>query len=335
VVGFASVLLMKYIKDVQAETTLTFIIAFTSYIVAEHFGFSGVISTVTAGIYFGLRFPEFAPTKTRMNARAIWRTLIFIINGFIFTLLGLQLPSVLKNLGSYSIVSLIFYGVMISVAVMLLRIIWIFPSVHFPRLLFPAFARRDPAPPWQLLLIFGWTGMRGIITLAAVLAIPHTLPSGLPFPHRDLLVFLAYCVIVSTLLIPAFTLPFLIPFLRISDEQEKIREEAAARMRVIEGVLQRIKDVAAQEHIPKDVYEEFIGQIEQKHKVIKSQLYEMPYSLLTQEFVARKRLLIAALESERETLIMLRKSGQIHEEVFHLLVEELDIEEIRARSLRL
>lgn len=334
IIGFVSVMLLKRIKDAQAETTFTFIVAFTSYLIAEHFGFSGVISTVTTGIYFGIKFPEFAPSQTRLNAKASWRTMIFIINGFIFTLLGLQLPLVLKGLGDYSFSYLLLYGALISFIVILVRLFWVFPAAYFPRLLSPTIARRDPLPSWEFLFLLGWTGMRGIITLAAVLAIPLHLPSGVAFPHRELLIFITYCVIIATLILPAFTLPFLIRYLHVTSSQNKLKEEALARIQTLEGVLERLKNLAVKEQIPDQVYKNFVKNIKHKRNIMRTQLDDTHYSMLTEEFIALQRLTLAALESQRTTLIKLRKSGQIHDEVFHLLMEELDLEELRARSLR-
>lgn len=334
-VGFASIYLIKRIKDVQAETTFTFITAYASYFIAEHIGFSGIIATVTTGIYFGIHFPEFAPTQTRLNAKTSWGIVIFIINGFVFTLLGLELPEVIKNLGSYSIADLIFYGVTVSIFIILVRVIWVFPAAYLPRLLVPSISRKDPVPPWEFLFIVGWSGMRGIVSLAAVLAIPNHLLSGEPFPYRDLIIFLTYCVIVVTLMVPTFTLPFLIRSLRVVEPIDKMKEEATARMQALDGAINSIKCLVDLENIPSAVCKEFIKQIERRRKVIQTQLEAVPYSSLSTEYLALKRLTIRAIESERETLLRLRKSGEIHDEVFRLLSDELDLEELRARSLRI
>lgn len=335
IIGWIGILILRKIKDVQAETTFTFVIAFTSYLVAEHIGVSGVISTVTCGIYFGIRFPEFTSSQTRLNAKASWTTLIFVLNGFAFTLLGFELPMVAKHLGAYSVTTLFFYGAIISLTVMLLRIIWVFPAAYIPRKLFPAIARKNPMPPWQFLFAIGWTGMRGIVSLAAVLAIPYEITPGVPFPHRELMIFLTYCVIIATLIPPALTLPSFFRFLHVEESEDKMKEEAIARVRASEGVLESITDLACKEKIPEDILHEFRNHVERKLNVIKTQLDENPYSSLTDEYTSLKKLTMAALQSERSTLLKLRKSGEIHDEVFHLISDELDLEEIRAKTLRL
>jgi len=160
-VAILAVNIIQRLKDIKAETTFTFITAFSSYLLAEHLGFSGVISTVVSGIYFGIRFPEVSSSHTRVHAKASWETMMFIINGFVFTLIGFELPTVLENLGSYSYINVAIYGVLISFIVIITRMIWIYPSAYLPRLVFPSIARKDPMPSWQFLFGLGWVGMRG------------------------------------------------------------------------------------------------------------------------------------------------------------------------------
>ncbi|VVC74940.1 putative Na(+)/H(+) exchanger [Aquicella siphonis] len=334
IIALSAIIIVKQLKEIRAETTFTFITAFTSYLLAEHLGCSGVISTVVCGIYFGIRFPEIASSHTRVNAKASWSTLMFIINGFVFTLIGFELSHVLKSLKAYSFAELFSYGLMVSLTVIVLRLLWIYPSAAIPRLIFPSLARKDPQPAWQFLFALGWTGMRGIVSLAAVLAIPRRLPSGQAFPNMDMLVFLTYCVIVTTLIAPAITLSPLIRWLRLNDGDNKLHEEAVARVRALEEVIRRIEEIKVRENIPDNVFQEFRAQIERKLKIVQTQLEDNPYSLLSNDYFAYKKLALAALAAERETLIWLRRKGEIHDEVFHRLLDELDLEDVRAKSLR-
>lgn len=337
-VAFVIISMIKRISNVQAETVFTFISAFASYLLAERLGFSGVISTVVAGIYFGMRFPEEATSHTRVTARASWGSLLFIINGFIFALIGLELPSVVNTLSSFSITTLLYYGVVVSSVVMLVRLASIYPFAYIPRALFPSIARKDPMPSWQFLLGLGWTGMRGIVSLAAALAIPEFARSGLSISHLDLIVFLTYFVVVTTLIIPSATLPVLIKWLKLTSKSEmnyKMKQEASARIKIFNEIVKMTSLLAEKENIPPKVLEDFLLHIELKQKVIHSQLDENPYSMLLEEYMAYKKLMIAANETERKILNELRKSGEIHDEVFWSLSEELDIEELRAKSFRI
>lgn len=339
VIGLSTGIIARYLfqllNDVRAETTFTFITAFSSYLIAEHFGVSGVISTVVSGLYFGINFPEFANTQTRINAKASWGTLIFIINGFVFTLIGYQLPSVIAGLSEYSYLTLLLYGSVISVVVILLRLVWIYPSALIPRLIFPYINKKDPMPNWRFLFAIGWAGMRGIVSLAAVLAIPQALISNEAAKHLEILIFITYCVIVATLIVPSITLPPLLRFLHLADTEDNLKEEALARIRSIQGVLEHVTSLANKENIPCDILEDFKKQFGRKLKVIEHQIGDTPYSVLNNDYIAMKKLTIAALESERETLLRLRKIGEIRDEVFHSLSDELDLEELRARSLRI
>ncbi len=327
--------IFKRMKDHLAETALTFVTAFSSYLIAEHCGFSGVISTVVAGIYFGIHFPEIASSKTKMNTKAAWSTLIFIINGFVFTLIGFQLPVVVKNLKSYPMLDLITYGMIISIVVTLVRLLWMYPAAYIPRLLIPSIKLKDPMPPWQLLFTLGWTGMRGIVSLAAVLAIPTMTAAHISGVNLDLLKFITYFVIAFTLIIPTLTLPRLIRFFKLFDERDRLREEALARVRAFEEVIKELADFAKKKKIPESIFQEFMNQINRQYQVVKTQLSSNPYSLLSEEFLAFKKLTLAAIKIEREVLIKLRKSEEINDDVFRSLSDELDLEELRAKSLRI
>jgi monovalent cation/hydrogen antiporter len=335
-IGVISIYLLQKLRDVLAETTFTFITAFSSYLIAEHLGFSGVISTVVCGIYCGIRFHEFTSFSTRINTKANWQTLIFIINCFVFTIIGIELPSILRNLGTYHISSLILYSLVVILTLFLTRFIWIYAVAYLSRKLVPAIARKDPMPSWQMLFVLSWTNMRGIVSLAAVLAIPIQTVVGTPFPHRNEFIFITYCVIVVTLLIPTITLPILINIFKLTeDSNEKLKEEALARISSLEGVIEKLTDFAIKEKIPKTVFNEFREQFHQRLNIVQTQLDEFPYSTLNDEYSALRKLTLAAIANERETLLKLRKSGEIHNEVFHRLSDELDLEELRAKSLRL
>ncbi len=332
-IGYLAALGLRKLKDVQAETTFTIITAFSSYLIAERLGFSGVISTVVAGIYFGIKTPEFIPTHTRVNAKASWSTLMFIINGFVFTLIGFQLPSVLKNLGSYSILSLLFYGAVVSLAVIVLRVTWVYPAGYLSQIFFPEAPGKKSNPPWQFFFALGWTGMRGIVSLAAVLAIPAPIISGVSFPHRDLLIFLTYCVIVATLIVPTLTLPSLLRYLHLTEVHDKIKDEARIRMTMLKNARDAIAEL--KDKISENVYNEFYRQITRRIEITQTHLEVRPYSTLGDDYYSFKKLTLIALETEKATLIKLRNSGEMHDDIFRTLLGELDIEEMRTRSMRI
>ncbi|MGZ3696334.1 MAG: Na+/H+ antiporter, partial [Bdellovibrionota bacterium] len=189
-IGYLAYAILQKLKDSRAETLWSLLTAFGAYLVSEHLGFSGVLATVCAGLYFGRILPSSsaASAKTRIESRASWELVLFVINGLVFTLIGLQLPSVLRGLEGGLSWELVAYAAAAISVVILVRILWVFPAVYLPRYLSKSLAKRDPSPPWRAAALLSWVGMRGIVSLAAALAIPSALANGTPFPNRDLLV---------------------------------------------------------------------------------------------------------------------------------------------------
>lgn len=335
IIGIISIYLLPKISFSTAETTFTFMTAYASFLLSEYLGVSSIIATVVCGIYCGIRFPEVASSLTRINAKASWNTLLFIINGLVFTLIGLELPLILKNLQTELLSTLILYGLIISIIVILARLIWVYPMAYLPRLFFPSIARKDPMPSWKILFVVGWSGMRGIVSLAAALSIPFLLSPGVVFPHRDVIIFVTYCVIVVTLIVPALSLPIILNFLHLPDDENEMKQEAIARVLTTKNSIEVIQIFSEKENIPKEIINDFRKHLDRRLKIINTQLDEKPYSTLIDEYVTLKKLIFATIASERKTLLELRKTGEINEEVFHRLSDELDIEEMRAKTLRI
>src|SRR6266496_406156 len=181
-IGAVTAWIEKPIDDPPIEITISLLTPFAAYLPAEQLGVSGVLAVVTAGLYHGWRIPEITSSRTRLQAGPVWEMVEFLLNGFIFLLIGLQLPEVLRHLSGRSIPQLVWYAFVISLAVIILRILWVFPATYLPRVLFKSIRARDPYPAWQHVTIVAWTGMRGVVSLAAALALPFTLENGSPFP---------------------------------------------------------------------------------------------------------------------------------------------------------
>jgi CPA1 family monovalent cation:H+ antiporter len=334
-VGVAGIFIVKRLKDSAAETTLTLVTSFAAYILAEHVGFSGVIATVVGGLYYGRKIPTVTSAETRITAEASWTTVLFIINGLVFTLIGLQMPAVMAGLGSYSWRQLALYGVTVVLVVMAVRFIWLFPATYLPRKLFPSIARKDPMPPWGIVIALGWAGMRGIVSLAAALSIPLTLPSGEEFPFRNLLIFLTYVVILITLVIPATTLPWLMRWLGIKDGGESRRDEVVARLALLEAVLREIDSLKSRSQFSAELLENTAQRHERRVQTLRSNLEPNAFSPLFDEDQTLRRLTRKLLGAERKELASLRRQAIIHDEVFFQLSHELDIEETRLSGQRI
>jgi len=334
-VASAGVFIVRRLNETTAETTLTLITSFAAYILAEHMGFSGVISTVVGGLYYGRRLPAVTSAQTHLDAEATWSTVLFIINALVFTLIGLELPAVMKGLEQYSKLQLALYGGTIAFVVIAVRFIWTFPAAYIPRKLFPSIARKDPLPSWSAVTALSWTGMRGIVSLAAALSIPLTLPSGAEFPFRNLLIFLTYVVILVTLLIPATTLPALMRWLGIKDEGENRRDEALARLALTKAALQEIDGLKQSADFSGELLDHTASHYGHRKQTLQSNLEPDAFSPLFTEEQALRRLMGRLLDVERKQLATLRRQATIHDEVFFQLSRELDIEEARLRSQRI
>jgi len=326
---------LQRIKNSTAETTLTLITAFAAYLVAERLEFSGVIATVVGGLYYGRKLPAVTSAQTHLEAEASWNTVLFIINGLVFTLIGLQMPAVMRGLDSYSWRQLAFYAGAVTIVVIGVRFVWMYPAAYLPRKLFPSIGRKDPMPPLSIITALSWTGMRGIVSLAAALSLPLALPSGEEFPFRNLLIFLTYVVILTTLVVPAITLPSLMRWLGIKDDGEAHREETTARLALFDAGLRELNTLKRTSNIPAELLESTAIRYERRIETLKSNLEPNAFSPLFDEEQVQRQLIRKLLDGEREELNNLRRTAAIHDEVFFRLSREIDIEETRLHGHRI
>jgi CPA1 family monovalent cation:H+ antiporter len=333
-VGWLAQQFHKRVDDAPIEITVSLLTPFAAYLCAERLGVSGVLAVVTAGLYLGRRMPELLTFKTRLQGGPVWEMVEFLLNGFVFILIGLQLPGVLHALSDdhIPIPRLIYFALLISLAVIVIRILWVFPAAYLPRLIFKKIRRRDPYPKWQHVTIIGWTGMRGVVSLAAALAIPLTLdetPGGTPFPGRDLILFLTFVVILATLVVQGLSLPLLIRWLGIKDDGSMEIEEREARLKANQAALARLNEIGENEPAKADAlqrlrveYEDHIRQVEGAE----AENAGTPLRLFSSEF---ERLSYEALQVERRTILKLRNEDAIADEVLRRIQRDIDLAEAR------
>jgi CPA1 family monovalent cation:H+ antiporter len=333
VVGWLSARITKPIDDPPIEITLSLLTPFAAYLPAEQLHVSGVLAVVTAGLYYGWRLPELTSSRTRLVGGPVWDMVEFLLNGFIFLLIGLQLPRVVHRLADRSIVQLVWYATAISVAVILIRIVWVFPATYLPRLLSKSLRKRDPYPAWQHVTIVGWTGMRGVVSLAAALALPMTIENGQPFPSRDLIQFLTFVVILVTLVVQGLSLPPLIRWLGVEDDGAAEKEEFVARRKANEAALARLNEIANSQPLNPDIvnrlrveYEDRIRQLEVSER---SDNHDTQRGLFSSEY---DRLAHEALTTERRMIIQLRNERVINDEVLRRIQRDIDLAEARLRQ---
>ncbi len=188
------------IDDGPIEIAVSILVPYAAYLTAEAMHASGVLAVVAAGLYLGRKSSEFFSPNVRLQAQAVWNSLTFILNGLVFVLIGLQLPYVLEGVNELSIGRLIFYGALFSLFLIVLRLVWTFPGAYVSHVIRTRLLHQNESRPGvRQIFVVGWTGMRGVIALAAAMSLPQTIADGSPFPHRDLIVFLTFCVILVTL----------------------------------------------------------------------------------------------------------------------------------------
>ncbi|HEX4342017.1 MAG TPA: Na+/H+ antiporter [Verrucomicrobiae bacterium] len=330
-VGWLAQQFHKRIDDAPIEITVSLLTPFIAYLTAEHLGVSGVLAVVTAGLYLGWRMPELLTFKTRLQGGPVWEMVEFLLNGFVFILIGLQLPAVLHALSNHngSIAQLVWYALLISLAVVIIRILWVFPATYLPRLIFKKMCRHDPYPKWQQVSIIAWTGMRGVVSLAAALAIPLYKQDGTDFPGRDLILFLTFVVILATLVVQGLSLPPLIRYLGIKDDGSMEREEREARLKANRDALARLNVIAENDPAKLDALNRLRIEYEDHIKQVEGAEPESAGSSLRLFSSEYERLSYEALLQERRTILELRNHNVISDEVLRRIQRDIDLAEAR------
>jgi CPA1 family monovalent cation:H+ antiporter len=323
--GLLFVFVHRRLGDTFIEVLTTLSVPYVVYIFAETMHVSGVLAVVAAGLVRGRYSPEIVSAEMRIIARSVWNILVFLLNSLVFILIGLQLSGTIDRLNVDSAMELILQGALISAVAILVRFAWIYPATYLPRLLSRSFAERDPAPPEAEVFIMSWCGMRGIVSLAAALALPLTLPDGTPFPGRDLIIFFTFVVIAVTLVVQGLSLAPLIRILKVGTDWSGEEEQAHAKMALTKAAIAAIDELAEREKIPKDVANRIRAEFAEKVTL------SFPGSIVVDHSAAdpAKRLRGVALRAERRELIRIWRENQISDDVLHHIEEDLDYQESR------
>lgn len=323
--------LLVRIADTSAEALLTLVTAFLCYFAAESLHLSGVIATVAGGLYAGRMLPRWATPETRVEAKAMWSVILLAVNALVFTMIGLQLPMVLAGLHGQSGWALCAWAAILTLALIAIRFVWVFPATWLPRALVPGLAKRDPMPPVGYIIVIGWTGMRGIVSLAAALALPETLGDGRLFEERPLIVFLAYAVTLLTLIVPTLTLPPLLRLLNLEDRENSEDDEVRARVAMARAAAKHIERLDVSNALDKALLEEVGRGYRRQLKRLEPNLETHAYSALDPAEQGKRVLLLELIELERGVLHELRSRGELYDEIYHRLNDELDLEALRVR----
>lgn len=317
--AFVFIAIHKRLGDPFIEVLTSLTIPYTAYIVAESVHVSGVLAVVAAGLVRGRYSPEIVSAEMRIIARSVWNILVFMLNSLIFILIGIQMSDVMANLSRYSAGELIFLGSIVSAVAMAVRFLWVYPVAYLPRWLSGSLREDEPALCKRQLGIISWCGMRGIVSLAAALALPVTLPNGEAFPHRDLIIFLAFFVIAATLIGQGLSLPLLIRKLKVGSSWNIHSEQQRVRGAMSAAALSAIDRIMSAEGAPAEWADQLRGEIADRIRLAAPDgIEQTPRS----ELVLRLRQ--AAILAERKELIRLWQNNEISDEVMHHLEEILD-----------
>ena len=343
VIGYLFVIAHKKIlNNPVVETSLTLLSPFVSYLAAELLHGSGILAVVCTGLVISWRAPEVFTFQTRMQTRVVWDTLVFLLHGFVFILIGLQVPSIIKGLESEgeSFYEILAYGLLISLVTIIVRIVWVFAGAY-SHSVFKRGANKEPSSEqndiqqtWKNVLIVAWTGTRGVISLAVALSLPLVLDDGNEFPKRDAIIFLSFIVIFITLVVQGLSLPLLIRWLRIKPQANPEQEQKELQLYLANNTLQYL------EH-------EFSGEIDHNTREQLKQKYTQAIDTLTKDIrihkTAKKRndetpvlptdpMVTAQLEVkkfQRDLLIKLHKEGDFSDDVIRQIEREMDVDELK------
>jgi Na+/H+ antiporter len=320
----------RRLDDAPTEIALSLLTAYFAYLPAEALDVSGVLAAVTVGIYLGWLAPRLVTSPaTRLQSQAVWEILVFLVNAFLFALLGLQFQGLIDGLNGFSAATLVGYGALVGAAVIGLRILWIFPTAYLPRMLFRRIRERDPYPPWQWPAVIAWTGMRGAVSLAAALALPLSIDSGAPFPARDLIIFLTFCVILVTLVFQGLTLPAVIRALDVEDDGGGEREELKARKHAAKAAIARIDELAVEDWVRDETADRMRALYDYRLRRFAARFDDGDDGALEQQSLSYQRLRREALDAERSAVYDLRNRGLINDDVMNRVVRDFDLEDTR------
>jgi monovalent cation/hydrogen antiporter len=318
----------RRLEDGPIEITVSIIVPYVVYLAAEAAHASGVMALIACGLYLARKSSEFFSPTVRIQAWAVWDSLTFVLNGLVFMALGLQLPYVIGELKDHKLSELIFYGLALSVLLILLRMIWMYPGTYISMAIRRYVLREKVVrPPANNIFVMGWTGMRGVVALAAAISLPEVLNNGAGFPQRNMIIFLTFAVIVVTLVGQGLTLPPLIRALGLAGTHVSHEEEHKARQKILRAALERLnKERVKDSEEYSEVYDALVKKFQ--IKIEKFEVASKPEMLRAREHMEKhSQLMREMVRVERRTAVHLRNDGEINDELLRRLERELDLEE--------
>jgi CPA1 family monovalent cation:H+ antiporter len=326
-VGWLSLRLRQWAHEPRVEITLSLMTPYLAFWVPEHLGGSGVLATVACGLYVSWNGPRLISSATRLQGIFFWNLLVYLVEGLVFLLTGSQARALIDRVHGFSIRELVVATLGITLLVIAARFIWIFPATYLPRWVSPALAKRDPSPPWQGPFTIGFVGVRGVVSLAAALAIPFALNNGEPFPHRDLILFITFGVIIITLIGQGLMLPFVVHWIGLTqlgkeEQAGAIQSELNARMSALDEVEKRFEKLVEERQLHDKVVDLLRTRNQSRRQILPNDL-ETALDHMRESAALKKEL----IDTERDFIYQLLREGKITDEARRRIEYELDLEE--------
>jgi CPA1 family monovalent cation:H+ antiporter len=326
-IGWLSLRARRLAHDPRVEIVLSLMTPYLAYWVPQHLGGSGVLATVATGLYVSWNGPLLISSATRLQGVFFWDLIIYVIEGFVFLITGLQARTLIEKAQTFSLRELAVAIAVVTAIAIVARFVWVFPATYLPRWLSPALRKRDPSPPWTWTFVIAFTGVRGVVSLAAALAIPLTLASGAPFPNRDLILFITFGVIILTLVGLGLMLPPVIRWLKLghdreTEERQEYARELTARHEAMEAALHQVEDDARARGLSDDM----LALARARHETRSQQF---PRTVDEGWDAARlgTHVRMDLITAEREYIYKLLREGKITDETRRKIERELDLEE--------
>jgi monovalent cation/hydrogen antiporter len=336
IVGWTLLRIRRFLSNTSLEISLSLLTPFIAYLPAERLGGSGVLATVVTGLYVSYMNSHLVRATTRLQLVPIWTIIEFVFDGLLFLVTGMQLHRILQPLSRTDHHLLWKYGILISLLVIAARLLWALPAIAGLKMSSFVLRRKDPPFHWPSIFIVSWSGMRGAISLAAALSIPLLTRSGLPFPQRDLMIFLTFCVIVSTLILQGLSLPSLIRFFNLDRAgREELahagHQEIEARRLAAEASLALLAARRKEGAYPEPLLDRFEDQYRYRNNQFREHLAG-DHDGAVQHGTHRFNIQSELIETERSVMLQLRKSGVIDDAILRRVEKDLDLQEMRLRQ---
>ncbi len=337
VIGWLMLRVRRWVRDPRIEITLSILTPFLAYWPPEYLGGSGVLATVTAGLYISWNGLRLISAATRLQGIFFWDLFIYLIEGMVFLVTGLQARTLTAGIHGYSFHDLVMSALIVCAVVIVARFVWMYPATYVPRWLSPSLARRDPSPPWQFPFALAFTGVRGIVSLAAALAIPLTIEGGAAFPNRDLILFLTFSVVLVTLVGQGLLLPTVIRALGLANaglrEHDADRvQEFSARQQAVQAALARLESLAQERNLPAEVVDPLRARHNERltHVKHRGDGDEAHHKLLD----VHDEIEFVLIEAERQQINELYRVGELADEARRRIERELDLREAHLINVR-